>query len=73
MWTVSFLSLHYSYSYIYRAFAEGWQSGRMRTIGIRVSCHRDPGFESLTFRFSSLHYYLLLHDHNLGFALTREI
>lgn len=35
-----------------RAFSDGWQSGRMRTLGKRVRLNRLRGFESLPIRSS---------------------
>ena len=31
-------------------FKDGWQSGRLRTLGKRVFLNRNPGFESLPIR-----------------------
>ena len=36
-----------------QAYQDGWQSGRLRTLGKRVFLNRNPGFESLPIRHSS--------------------
>ena len=50
---------------------DGWQSGRLRTLGKRVCPNRHPGFESLPIRNS--HKQHGLKDLCKTFRLNREV
>ena len=60
---------------------DGWQSGRLRTLGKRVFLNRNPGFESLPIRKagyslstsqSTISSALPGRDENLGSTATRN-
>ena len=44
---------------MYALQLDGWQSGRLRTLGKRVFLNRNPGFESLPIR--KLRYEPIVH------------